>query len=175
MNILLGSLGLLLVLVPLAAAPQVPGPAARSGGESAVADQEFRDQDGHVDSLARHAGSPVVAVIVSVKGLAMIEKWERDLDQRVPGVRFLNVADFPANVPFDLERAALTLRKRVPPGVPVLMDPSRQWATAFGLDTAVPNLLLFDAAGGLTARFRGRWSPGLAAEVAAAIPREPVP
>ncbi len=140
-----------------------------------ITDQEFRDQHGNVDSLARRAGAPVVTVVVAVKGLAMIEKWERDLSARVPGIRFLNVADLPAGVPVDLERTALTLRKRVPPGVSVLIDPARQWATAFGLNTAVPNLLVFDATGRLIARFRGRWSTALAAEVAAAVPRDSVP
>ncbi len=140
-----------------------------------ISDQEFRDQHGNVDSLARRAGAPVVAVVVAVKGLAMIEKWERDLSVRVPGIRFLNVADLPAGVPLDLDRTALMLRKRVPPGVSVLMDPAREWATVFALNTALPNLLVFDATGRLTARFRGRWSPSLAAEVAAAVPRDPVP
>ena len=142
---------------------------------SPIAGQEFRDQHGKVDSLARRAGAPVIAVVVGVKGLAMIEKWERDLSARVPGIRFLNVADLPAGVPVDLDRMAQTLRKRVPPGVSVLMDPARQWATVFALNTALPNLLVFDATGRLTARFRGRWSPALAAEVAVAVPRDTVP
>jgi hypothetical protein len=133
---------------------------------------EFRDQHGNVDSLARHSGAPVVAVVVSVRHLAMIEKWERDLTARVPGIRFLNVADLPVDVPVDLDRTALTLQKRVPPGVNVLMDPAREWATTFTLDTELPNLLVFDATGRLTARFRGRWTATLAAAVAAAIPRE---
>ncbi|MBL8201284.1 MAG: hypothetical protein JNK40_09965 [Chromatiales bacterium] len=132
---------------------------------------ELRDQYGNVDSLARHGGTPVVVVVVSVRRLALIEKWERDLTDRVPGIRFLNVADLPTDVPVDLDRTALTLQKKVPPGVNVLMDSGRAWATTFGLDTTLPNLLVFDAAGQLTARFRGRWSAELAAEVAAAMPR----
>ncbi len=157
---------LLLLIVGVAIGEPVANP---------IAAQEFRDQHGNVDSLARRAGAPVVAVVVAVKGLAMIEKWERDLSARVPGIRFLNVADLPAGVPVDLDRTALMLRKRVPSGVSVLMDPAREWATVFALNTALPNLLVFDATGRLTARFRGRWSPGLAAEVAAAVPRDPVP
>ena len=151
------------------------GAAALEPGASPVAEQEFRDQYGNVDSLASRAGAPVIAVVVAVKGLALIEKWERDLSARVPGIRFLNVADLPAGVPVDLDRTALMLRKRVPPGVSVLIDPARQWASVFDLNTALPNLLVFDAAGRLTARFRGRWSPALAAEVAAAVPRDAVP
>lgn len=143
-----------------------------AGAEDAgtLAALELRDQYGNPDSLARRLGSPVVVVVVSVRRLAMIEKWERDLAERVPGIRFLNVADLPTDVPVDLDRTALTLQKRVPPGVHVLMDPARAWATTLALDTELPNLLVFDAAGQLTARFRGRWTAGLAAEVAAAVP-----
>jgi len=130
---------------------------------------ELRDQFGHTDSLASQRGAPVLVVVVSVRRLAMIEPWERDLRERVPGIRFLNVADLPADVPVDLERTAATLRKRVPPGVAVLMDPARQWATAFSLDTTLPNLLCFDAGGRLTARFRGRWTAELAGQVARTI------
>lgn len=153
------------------AGADVPQPPASTADASRLAQLELRDQHGNADSLARRKGAPVVAVVVSVRRLAMIEKWERDLTDRVPGIRFLNVADLPVDVPVDLDRTAATLRKRVPAGVQVLMDPAREWATAFALDTELPNLLVFDAAGHLTARFRGRWSPGLATEVAAAIPR----
>lgn len=137
-----------------------------------VACQVFLDQFGRADSLANLHGTPVIVVVVGVRRLAMIESWERDLRERVPGIRFLNVADLPADAPVDLERTAATLRKRVPAGVAVLMDPARQWATAFALDTTMPNLLIFDASGQLTARFRGRWTAELAAQVAAAFARQ---
>ncbi len=139
---------------------------------SRLARLELRDQYGNVASLAGWSGAPVIAVVVSVKRLAMIEKWEKDLSERVPGIRFMNVADLPADVPVDPDRTALTLQKRVPPGVNVLMDFSREWATTFVLDTELPNLLVFDADGQLTARFRGRWTAELAAQVAAAVPRQ---
>ena len=42
---------------------------------------------------------------------------------------------------------------------------------ALGFAAGLPNLLVFDSAGQLTARFRGRWTAALAAEVAAAIPQ----
>ena len=148
---------------------------ALAGDGPPITGREFRDQYGNPDSLARHAGAPVVVVVVVVKRLALIEKWERDLAERVPGIRFLNVADLPADVPVDLDRAALTLQKRVPPGVKVLLDPTREWATTFSLDTSAPNLLVFAGDSQLVARFRGRWSETLAAEVAAAVPRKPEP
>jgi hypothetical protein len=170
----------LVLMVPALAGARVPA-AVSSGSSPAeaplsaeaasrIAQREFRDQYGNVDSLARWGGAPVVVVVVSVRRLAMIEKWERDLSERVPGIRFLNVADLPADVPVDLERTAQTIRKRVPPAVNVLMDPSREWATTFALDTELPNLLVFDAGSRLIARFRGRWTATLAGEVAAAMP-----
>ena len=136
---------------------------------SRLAELELRDQYGNVDSLNRWRGAPVIAVVVSVKRLAMIEKWEKDLSERVPGIRFMNVADLPADVPVDPGQTALTLQKRVPAGVNVLMDFAREWATAYELDTALPNLLVFDASGQLAARFRGRWTAELAAAVVAAV------
>ncbi|MDH5255251.1 MAG: hypothetical protein OEW72_04975 [Gammaproteobacteria bacterium] len=170
----------LVLMVPVAVGAQVPAaggsgpsPADAPGSTEAasrIAQREFRDQYGNLDSLARRGGAPVVVVVVSVRRLAMIEKWERDLSERVPGIRFLNVADLPADVPVDLERTAQTIRKRVPPAVNVLMDPSREWATTFALDTELPNLLVFDAGSQLIARFRGRWTAALAGEVAAAMP-----
>ncbi|MSR09204.1 MAG: hypothetical protein EXR82_06690 [Gammaproteobacteria bacterium] len=161
-----GSAAALLVLLGLLA----PGLAqAQAQDPGVLAAAEFSDQFGTVDSLARRAGAPVVAMVVGIKALPMIEKWERDLTKRVPGLRFLNVVDLPSDVPVDLERTAATLRKRVPAEVSVLMDPERQWATAFALDTALPNLLLFDARGQLVARFRGRWTAAVAEEVAAEV------
>jgi hypothetical protein len=145
---------------------------AQSPNPNAIAGLELRDQFGNSDSLARQFGEPVVVVVVNVRRLAMIEPWERDLRERVPGMRFLNVADLPSEAPVDLERTAATLRKRVPAGVTVLMDPARHWATTFALDTTMPNLLVFDAGGQLSAQFRGRWTAELAAQVAAAFTRQ---
>lgn len=139
---------------------------------SSIATLELRDQFGQTDSLARLSGAPVVAVIVSVRRLAMIERWERDLSERVPGIRFLNVADLPSDAPVDLVRTAATLRKSLPKGVAVLMDPERRWATTFALDTTLPNLLVFDATGQLTAQVRGRWTAELAGKVANAVTRQ---
>ena len=135
----------------------------------ALAALELRDQYGNTDSLTAHRSAPIVAVIVSVQHLSMIERWERELSRQVPGVQFLNVTDLPPDVAVDVERTAATLRKRVPAGVKVLMDPTRQWATVLGLDTALPNLLVFDAGGQLRQHFRGRWTEALGAEVAAAV------
>ena len=150
------------LLVPALAMAQ-----ARDVG--ALAALELRDQYGNADSLAAHRGAPVVAVIVSVKRLSMIERWERELSRKVPGVQFLNVSDLPPDVAVDLERTAATLRKRVPTGVKVLIDATRQWATVLGLNTDVPNLLVFDASGQLRQRYRGRWTAALGTEVAAAV------
>ncbi|MDH4023362.1 MAG: hypothetical protein OEV14_09570 [Gammaproteobacteria bacterium] len=167
---------LIVLLVPMLATAQVPAEKVPDTGStrsiaSPLLSLELRDQFGNSNSLLRQGGSTVVVVVVSVRRLSMIERWERDLSQRVPGIRFLNVADLPDDAPVDTARTAATLRKRVPDSVPVLMDPERLWATSYGLDTALPNLLVFDAQGRLLARFRGRWTDELAAEVAGAVPR----
>jgi hypothetical protein len=164
---------LLLLFAPvfaIAPARSADGPAA-AGADAAIHVLELSDQFGNPDALVRYRGAPVVAVVVSVRRLSMIERWERDLGERVPGIRFLNIADLPDDAAVDPDRTAATLRKRVPAGVPVLMDLERRWASSFGLDTALPNLLVFDAHGSLLARFRGRWSASLAEEVARAVPR----
>lgn len=167
--------GIIAVLSALATAQapaQAQAPDTSPGASrlpSPLASQIFHDQFGRATSLAGERGAPLIVVVVSVRRLAMIEPWERDLHERAPDIRFLNVADLPDDAPVDLERTAATLRKRVPPGVAVLMDPARQWATTFALDTAVPNLLIFDAGGQLTARFRGRWTAELAGQVADAV------
>lgn len=161
---------LLIVLGALTVPVLSAGVAAPAPDAEALAQLDLRDQFGQVDSLARLRGAPAVVVVVNVRRLSMIERWERDLSARVPGLRFLNVADLPADAPVDLARTAAMLRKRVPAGVSVLMDAERRWATGYALDTAVPNLLVFDADGRFTGRFRGRWTETLALEVVKAIP-----
>ncbi len=160
-----------LLLVPaVAATGEVPTPVPAE-----LAGLELPDQFGGRDSLMAHQGSALVAVVVNVRRLALIETWERDLSLRIPGIRFLNVADLPSAGVVDLERTAATLRRRVPAEVPVLMDVERHWATLLELDTELPNLLVFDAGTRLVARFRGRWSEALARDVVAAIESLPAP
>jgi hypothetical protein len=160
--------------------PDTSSTSSTSSTESPVSSLELRDQFGNTNSLLRQRGDAVVVVVVSVRRLSMIERWERDLSERVPGIRFLNIGDLPDDAPVDPGRTAAMLRKRVPEDVAVLMDIDRRWATHYALDTALPNLLVFDAEGQLIARFRGRWSAELAVQVATAIPRsiprgEPAP
>jgi hypothetical protein len=129
----------------------------------------LQNQFGGTDSLATHRGQVVVAVVVGVQRLATIERWERELKARYPGLVFFNVADMPAEGTVDPARAAATLRKRVPPEVPVLLDLDRQWATDLGLETSAPNLLLIARDGTLVGSYRGRYSPELAAQVLEAL------
>lgn len=155
-------------LLPVAGGVPTPAPAE-------LLTLELQNQFGGRDSLVAHQGSALVAVVVNVRRLALIETWERDLSVKIPGIRFFNVADLPSQGVVDLEQTAATLRRRVPPEVPVLMDVERHWATLLELDTNLPNLLVFDAGSMLVARFRGRWSEALARDVVAAIESLPAP
>ncbi len=127
------------------------------------------DQFGGEDSLANHRGEVVVLILVSVRKLSSIRRWQQGLAEAHPGASFLRVADVPDDPPADPERVAAMLRKRVPAEVPVLMDFERSWAKSLALDTTQPNVLLFARDGSLAARYRGRWNPELGAAAAARL------
>lgn len=131
------------------------------------------DQLGREDSLARHRGETVLALVVTAKRLRSLKGWELALRERLDGVSYLRVVDVPAQPKLSHERVAEKLRKRVPEEVAIGIDLERRWAEAFGLDTDEVNVLLFDAGGGLAARFRGRRSQQLVEQVAAAALRLP--
>ena len=61
------------------------------------------------------------------------------------------------------------LQKRVPATVAVLIDIERRWASTYSLDTAAPNLLVFDREGNLAGQVRGRFSDEGAARITAII------
>ncbi len=69
----------------------------------------------------------------------------------------MRVADVPRTSPTDYERVAEKLRKRLPPDVPVGIDLEGAWADALGLDTSVPNVLVFDSSGQLAHRQSGMY------------------
>lgn len=127
------------------------------------------DQFGGEDSLASHRGEVVVLILVSVRKLSAIGRWQERLHEAHPEASFLRIADVPEEPPADPERVAAMLRKRAPPEAPVLMDFERRWAGALALDTAQPNVLLFGRDGALAAQYRGRWSPELGEAVAARL------
>lgn len=131
----------------------VRGMAADGGSELSL-----RDQFGKTDSLAAHRGEVVVAIVVDVRRLSTIQRWGEALGARHPQLHFLNIAQMPVGAPVDMARVSATLQKRVPASVPVLIDVERRWATAYGLDTAAPNLLVFDRSGTLVTSLRGRFS-----------------
>lgn len=159
MRLVSGMPGLLLVLLG------VCGTAA--GADIAAA--PLRDQFGNTDSLASHQGKVVVAIVVDVRRLSTIQRWGEELGKRHPDLHFLNVAEMPAEGRVDIARVNATLQKRVPATVPVLIDIERRWATGYGLDTATPNLLIFDREGKLAGQVRGRFSAERAAGITAII------
>jgi hypothetical protein len=129
----------------------------------------LRDQYGHGDSLAAHAGRPQVVLVVSVRRLRRLKDWEVALDRRLEGIGFLRVADVPAvtsgSAPTQ-EQVAETLRKRVPREVRVLIDVERRWAGELRLDTREVHVLAFDAEGRLVHRARGAARPDVVQQVA---------
>lgn len=132
------------------------------------ADVEWDDQLGGRDRLAAHQGERVLLIIVEARRLPLAGKWAEAIEARDLGLTLLTVADAPPDVLVEPDRFAQTLRKRVPAGVRILMDPRRQLAAALILDTAEPNLLLVGPDGTLAAAFRGRLTPALLEQVAAA-------
>jgi hypothetical protein len=129
----------------------------------------LRDQFGNTDSLTSHRGAVVVAVVVDVRRLSTIQRWGEELGRRYPDLHFLNVAEMPVEGPVDIARVEAMLQKRVPAAVAVLIDIERRWANAYDLDTAAPNLLVFDHQGGLAGQVRGRYSEERAASITAII------
>jgi hypothetical protein len=122
---------------------------------------QLRDQFGVSGGLLRDGSGPQVAIVVSAKRLRRIKPWERALRERDPEVPLVRVADVPRTAPTEYATVAAKLRKRLPEDVSVLVDLEGQWATTYGLDTSVPNLLVFDATGELLARHMGMYSVAL--------------
>jgi len=151
-------LGPLLVL--LAALPA----AAQAGAQhiEAVAGVTLADQYGEQASAS--AGEALAVIVVNVRRLGGIQRWQETLGEAFPALAWRHIGDINESEAVDIERVAATLRRRVPPGVPILMDPERHWARAFELDTDRPTLLLFAADGRLVGRFHGRWNSALDAE-----------
>lgn len=117
----------------------------------------LRDQYGNLGGLADDAGGLQVAIVVSAKRLRRIKPWEqaiRTIDAEVPVIR---VADVPRTPPAEYQSVADKLKKRLPEDLNVLIDLDGIWTQTFGLDTSVPNVLIFDAGGTLRARHAGMY------------------
>jgi hypothetical protein len=167
-------LGPALLLVALA----LPGLALAAGALdpgalAPLAEVEWEDQLGGRDRLAAHQGERVLVIVIEARRLPLAGKWAEAIDARGTGLTLLTVADAPPGVPVEPDRFAATLRKRVPAGVRIWMDPRRQFAAALDLDTAEPNLLLMGPDGTLAAVVRGRLTPALLDEVVTAAARLP--
>ena len=127
------------------------------------------DQFGNSDSLANYDGTAVLAIVVNVRKLRWVGKWEEALRPTLPELVSIRVADITDKPPPTHEKVVGLLQKRVPPEVPVLIDMDNSWATTYELDTKEPCLLLFDADHQLVAEFRGRPKGKLVEEVIAAL------
>jgi hypothetical protein len=138
---------------------------AASAVPATLSGARLPDQHGGSDSLEAHRGNQVVAVVVDARRLGTVRRWEQDLLARFPTLHLLTIADVNEKRPTTVERVAEVLARRVPAEVRVLIDIDRLWARELALDTAAPNLIVIAPDGTLVARFRGRWSEDLAAEV----------
>lgn len=141
-----------------------------AAGLGALGKAVLPDQRGGRDSLDAHRGHPVVVLVVDARRFGSARRWAEDLVTELPSVHLLMVADVNEERPVTLERIARVLARRVPEQAAVLIDMQRLWATELSLDTEVPNLVVFDRAGALVARFRGRYSDELAAELRHSVP-----
>jgi hypothetical protein len=142
-----------------------PIPADQNAALDSVRQLSLRDQHGTEDSLQAHEGNVLVVLVVTAKRLRNIRPWEKDIREQLGDVDFLRITDVADDSTATFERIAKKLQERVPKEISVLIDVERRWATALGLDTGRPNILLIDGDGKLVAAYRGRHSPELAAAV----------
>lgn len=107
------------------------------------------DQFGEPVGLDVGTAAVQVAIVVSAKRLRRIKPWEKALRLEFPDLVVVRIADVPRSSPTQYDKVAEKLRKRLPEDVSVGIDLEGQWAEALGLDTSVPNILLFDSTGEL--------------------------
>ncbi len=117
----------------------------------------LKDQFGAVGGLDTDATARQVAIVVSAKRLRRLKPWEQALREIDAELSIVRVADVPRTAPTEYERVAETLRKRLPPDVPVLIDLEGVWASTFELDVSVPTVLIFAEDGRLLARHAGMY------------------
>lgn len=142
------ALGCILCLVLLA------GPAH---GQPPPLRDQFGASAGHGDNL----GSVQLAIVVSAKRLRRIKRWEKKIRKHYATIPLLRVADVPHTAPVEYDVVAAKLRKRLPDDINVLVDIDGHWSSEYDLDTRVPNVLVFDAAGELAGKHAGKYKPEL--------------
>lgn len=152
---------IILALLLLAGAPD---PAT-----AGFAEAQLLDQRGRPDSIAAHRGGPLVLLVADVRRLRPLKGLEVDLRKRFPKLEFVRVADVPATPPTTYEKVVSRLRGRVPEEVGILIDMERTVARGLCLDTAEPNVVLLDAQGDVTQRFRGTVDAAFLARVSVGV------
>lgn len=126
---------------------------------------QLRDQYGSTDSLAAYRGNVVVVMVVDAKRLRNLRPWARELRSQFETLNTILIAEVPVDPPTTYERVVEKLNERIPDDVSILIDMESLWAQTLDLDASRPNLLLVDRAGKLSATYRGKHEPGLAATV----------
>ncbi len=120
-----------------------------------IAELTLRDQYDQEDSVAAPRGEVVMVMVITAKRLRKLKRWEVELRSRFADLHFIRVADIPGEPPLTEEQVARKIALWVPKDISVLLDMDRAWASALPLKTRSPNLVLFNRAGNMTARFRG--------------------
>lgn len=127
------------------------------------------DQFGGSDGLSNYPGQPLLVIVVDVRKLRWVGRWEETLRARLPDYTSIRVANVPANPTPEFSEVEAMLLKRAPPDISVLIDMDSSWAHSFDLDTREPCLLLLDEQHQVVARFRGRPKSQLVDEVLAEL------
>jgi hypothetical protein len=138
-------------------------------GSAAALPPALPDQLGGSAALTDLPPGPVLVIVVNVRRLRHVQRWEEALRAALPDLQSLRVADVAQEPKPQLADVAGTLARRAPAGVPILIDLDNAWARQFELNTREPCLLLFDSGRELVAHWRGRARAELVSEVLAGI------
>ena len=124
------------------AALAVPGP---------LTDQY--DKEGGMDKFS---GQPVVVFVTSLRELPDLGAWEEAIRPSVPAFNSLDIGDINTSSGLVQKTVVAELKKHVPDGVSVYIDPENTWAKEYDLDLGEPCVLIFDANHELIETFRGK-------------------
>ena len=125
------------------------------------------DQYGNSGGMEKFSGEPVIVFVTSLTQLPKLGKWEEAIRPQLPTINTLDIGDIDTSSKFIRSAVERELKKHVPDGVSVYIDPENLWAKEYDLDLGEPCVLIFDADHALVKQFRGKPEDELLAEVIA--------